>query len=610
MDFMCEAEVRAAFLASPPAIQTQILDLTMQIPNWLRDVPNYQVWPNGAGTELVQLIIRGRMPQIERGFGQWTQQSNNTGCDPCEGPDCSYNWTLLGGNGLERKVTTLAERQFRSPDYCIKQIQTTAQFEEMFDQNVKILFKQIEFFKEINIAFNALISLAKKFVIDSDGPKPNTENPYVYPNIGTADISTINIGIFEAFYEYMRRDISAVPYYRQNGAPVYAAAASDQLLQQMWRDNPDLREDIRFSGAANENLLRYNFMSTIRGMFFPTPILYPRRFNRADSGELIEELPFVNGIPMEVGNFSGQNGAYESAEYEEILLHGMYPFTIFYKPTLTTLGHNTSFGPEPSMFNNWEWINPQTVEDPYRRVGFFATAASLGIGSQFSDSIYGIVVKRKTKRYIATFLPNPTCPPIPAECTNSIPATGCPCPLITNITPDPFTANTYVLTVAAPVTVQAEDLLQIGLTTGGYVTGEVVQATEDFKTIQITLPEGTDVTLCSTNFIFCDDTLGCVSDVVDYYVDPADATRLFLILANPIKAVTAADEVTLFYGNGETATATVVGTPDQLTNTWHVDLGGTAFVNRVGGVKAVCVPSTTDATCTDCGCGPTFEQCT
>lgn len=609
MDFMCEEEVRASFLASPPAIQSQILNLTMQIPNWLRDVPNYQVWPNGAGTELVQLIIRGRMPQIERGFGQWTLQQNNTGCDPCAGPNCGYNWTLLGGNGLERRVTTLSERQFRSPDYCIKQIQTTAQFEEMFAQNVQILFKQIEFFKEINIAFNALVSLAKKYVIDSDGPKVNTENPYVYPNIGTAKLSTINISIFESFYEYMRRDISAVPYYRMNGSPVYAAAASDQLFQQMWRDNPDLRQDIRFSGAANDNLLRYNFMSTIRGMFFPTPILYPRRFNNDGSGNLVEVLPFVNGIPMEVGNSSGQNGDYENADFEEILLHGMHPFTIFYKPTLTSLGSNTSFGPEPSFFNNWEWINPQTVEDPYRRVGFFATAASLGIGQQFSDSIYGIVVQRKTRKYIATFLPEQTCPPEYEPCDNSIPATGCPCGLIVSITPDPFAANTYNMVLSVPTTGAVDDDIQLGLNNGGYVQGTIEQISTDKKTVQLTLPAGTDISTCNTTTIFCDNTLGCVADVVDYYVDPADNTRLFLILSNPIKADANADGVTVFFGNGTSVDATVVGTPDQITTTWHVDLGGSPFVNRVGGVVAVCVPSSTDASCADCGCGPTYEQC-
>jgi len=609
MDFLSEPEVRASFFAAAPAIQSQIINLTQQVPNWLRDVPDYQVWPNGAGTELVQLIIRGRLPQIERGFSSWTLQQNNTGCEPCAGPNCSYNWTILGGNGLERKVTTLSDRQYRSPDYCIKDIQTTAHFEQMFDQNVKILFQQLEFIKEVNIAQNALISLSKKFVIDSEGPKTDNANPYVYPNIGTAKLSTINIGIFENFYQYMRRDTSAVPYERSNGSPVYAAAASDQLWQQMWRDSPDLRQDIRFSGAANDNLLKYNFMSTIRGMFFPTPIPWPRRFNVDGQGELVEVLPFVNGIPMEVGNFSGFNGSYESAKFEEILLHGMQPFTVFYKPNVESLGHNTSFGPEPSFFNNWEWLNPQTMDDPYRRVGRFITSASMGIGSQFSDSIYAVVVERKTKRFIATFIPEPTCPPVAVNCDNVIPASGCPCPLILNITADPFTANTYVITLAVPTLAVPDDVIQLATTNGGYVNGTVVTVSADDKTVRITVAAGTDLTNCDLTTLFCDNTLGCVADVVDYWVDPATPTLINLILSNPIKADTAADVVTIYFGDGSSVAAAVSGTPNILTNTWKVDPTGT-FTDRVGGVIAICVPTATDASCPACGVGPTFVQCT
>lgn len=607
MDFLTESEVRASFLAAPPAIQSQIINLTMTIPNWLRDVADYQVWPNGAGTELVQLILRGRLPEIERGFSKWTLQTNNTGCTPCEGPNCGYNWTILGGNGLERKVTTLNERQFRSPDYCIKDIASTANFEQMFEQNVKILFQQIEFMKAINIVFNALISLSKKFVIDSEGPKTDLMNPYVYPAIGTAKLSTVNIGVFENFYEYMSRSMDAVPYGMNNGAPIFAAVASGQLFAQMWRDDPALRQDIHFSGAANDNLLKYNFMSTIRGQFFPVAIPWPRRFNNV-VGQLEEVLPFINGIPMEVGNYSGLNGAYMSAQYEEILMHGMHPFTVFYKPTPTTLGSNTSFGPEPSLFNNWDWLNPQTMDDPYRRVGRFITAASIGIGAQFSNDIYGVVVERKTKRFIATFLSEPACPPTPVDCENVIPATGCPCPLILTITPDAFVANRYTITLAVPTDAVADDEIQFGLTTGGYATGTLFQKSADGKTLSVDFAAGVSLTNCDLTTLFCDNTLGCVADVVKYWVAAATPTLINLILSNPIKAATAGQTVALFYGNGTQVAAVISGTPNQLTGVWVVDPAGT-FSDTVGGIVAICVPTATDATCQGCDVSPTYEQC-
>ena len=107
--------------------------------------------------------------------------------------------------------------------------------------------------------------------------------------------------------------------------------------------------------------------------------------------------------------------------------------------------------------------------------------------------------------------------------------------------------------------------------------------------------------------IFCDNTLGCSADVLSYYVDTGDNTRLYLTLGNGIKADTAAQVVTLYYGNGTSQSATIVDVNMQ-TDVWHVDIGATAFSDTVGGVISICVPSTTDSTCPACG-GPTATQC-
>ena len=384
---LSQAEVTEAFLAAPPAIAKQIFNLSIKQPRWIRDLWEMEEFPRGQGTTMQQLILRGQMPAIERGFQTWKKLNNNTGCNPCEGPDCSYNIKQMGGTGIERKVMELMSKDFRSPSYCIKEIQTTAHYEQVFAQVVLNLYAQIDFEKEMNIGFNFLTSLAKKYVVDSGGPKPNKENPYAYRPLGTKRISALNIDLLEFFYEYMRRIPDAVPYDVVNGSPIFALEASAQTIQRLYRDDPQLRQDVRFSGLANDLVSKYNFMSTIRGMFIPAPILYPRRFKYdAGVGDWIEILPFVNDIPMEVGAFTGFNPDYEDpsiATHEEVLIHGKFPFKVFYMPTETTLGQNTSFGPEFSFMNNWSWINPLTVEDPARREGFFFTSATIGLARSF-----------------------------------------------------------------------------------------------------------------------------------------------------------------------------------------------------------------------------------
>ena len=597
---LTESQVQEAFLAAPPLISQQILDLTIKHPNWLRDLFETEEWPRGNGTLMEQLVFRGALPQIERGFDQWKKLSNNTGCSPCAGPDPSYNWTTFGGHSFERRITELMRREFKSPSYSVSEIQTTAHFKEVFAKIVENLYAQVDFFKEMNIALNFLTSLAKKFVVDSGGAKPNTQNPYVYRNIGSARLSTLGITMLEFFYEQMRRIPDCVPYDVINGSPIFSLTCSHQLLAHLYRDDQNLRQDVRFSGAANDLLTKYNFMSTIRGMFIAAPVLYPRRFNIV-GGEPLEVLPFINGIPAEVGSYTGLNPAYEAATHEEVILNGKHPFKIFYMPTEQTLGANTSFGPESSLFNTWNWINPLTIQDPFRRVGYFANSAAIGLSQQFSDGIFAVLVERPRVTSMAVFLPEPTCPPEPVDCDNEVPGVGCPCPLILGWQANPITAGNFFISLATAIEAVADDEIQFGVDTGGYITGTVVDLSSDGKTVEVTFPEGTDLGICDHfTTVFCDNTLGCSASVLKYDRNCTDNTRIDLFLSNPIKADTAADVVTLYYGDGSSASATVV-LADMQSNKWIVDLGSTVFCDNVGGVISVCVPQSTDATCPACG---------
>lgn len=603
---LTEKEVTNGFLRAPPLISEQIANLTITHPSWTRDLAEYVEFPLGSGTEMQSLIFRGSMPQIERGFDSWKQLSNAQGCNDCDGPDCSYNITQFPGTGLERKAMRLMSREFRSPSYCVKEIQTTANFEEVFAQVVQNLYAQVDFFKDMNISFNYLTGLAKKFVVDSGGAKPNTSNPYVYPNIGSVTLSTLNVTMLQFFYEWLRRIPDVIPYGSSNGAPIYALECSGELLANLYREDPQLRQDVRFSGLANDLLMKYNFMSSIRNMFLPAPILNPRRFNIV-AGEPVEVLPYINGIPMEVGSFTGFNPAYQSATHEEVLIHGKSPFKIAYMNTTETLGANTSFGPEYSFMNNWAWVNPQTVEDPLRRVGFFMTEATIGLMPQWSEGIFGILVTRPVTTMMASFLPQPVCPPTPVECDNEIDATGCPCPLILSFIANPITAGNYFLTLAVALDAAPDDEVQFGVETGGYITGTIVAITADGKTVEVTFTE--DLTDCDPfTTIFCDNTLGCVADVYSYQPLVSDNTRVSVVLNNPIKADTAADKVTVYYGNGASGVWTVVSA-DMLTNTWVLDSDDGVFGDNVGGLVSVCVPTSTDSTCPDCG-GPVLEDCT
>lgn len=601
---LSEAQVAEAFIKAPPLISETIRDLSLQFPSWIRDNYKKTPFPNGHGTEMQQLIFRGALPQIERGFQNWRKLSNNSGCNDCAPPDCSYNWKTLGGNGMERKVMELMDRDFKSPSYCVKEIQTSLEFEMVMGKIIENLWRQVDFEQEINIGFNALTSLAKKYVIDSTGPRPNTQNPYVYRPVGTVRLSALNIEILQYFYEWMRKIPDVVPLGVTNGQPVFSMIISPELLSRLYRDDPQLRQDVRFSGAANALVEKYNFISSVRDMFLPVPYLWPRRFNVVN-GELVEVFPTINNVPLEVGAYTDFNPAYEQATHEEIVLHGRDPFEVFYKPTVESLGGNTSFGPESAMFDNWQWINPQTVEDPARRVGFFMTNATIGISQQYSEGIFGIVVERPRASSLASFYPEPECPPVAVECDNEVAAVGCPCPQIISVTYNPVTDD-YLIQLGVPTTAVAEDEILLGVSTGGYITATVVDVSADGLYLTATFSES--VTECEFTEIFCVDTLECSALVTQWAVNCADGEHVDLVLSSPIKAVTAADVVVLNYGDGTQLTTATVVSVDLTTNTWVVDVGA-AFCNRMEGIYSICVPTATDASCPGCD-GPSYTVCT
>lgn len=618
MTCLSPQEVSQAFIANIPLIASTIRDMTLQAPNWFRDMYTPMPWPEGEGTSMQQITFRGELPAVEEGFDSWAVIDDPSGCGDVCAPNCSYNMHLLGGHAMQTKFTRLMHKELRSPDYCVLAIQNTRQFREVFSQIVANLYNQVNFHKEINIGQNYLSTIAKKYVVDSAGFKPNPEDPYMYRPAGTAQLSALNISMLEFLYEVLRRIPDVVPYDYQNNMPLYAMVASPQLISRLYRDDPSLRADYRAAAAGSsqyaDNLIqRYNFTSTIRDMFFPVGYLWPRRF-RYDSGNSrwIRVLPWVKGVPGTVGSFYGINPNYEDPSYathEEVLFHGRDPFSVFYQPVVESIGEGTNFGPEPGFWDVFQWVNPQTRDDPARREGFFFTSARIAISADNSEGVFGVLVPRPPAYTGVAFYPAPVDPPDIESPTNVVPDVGCPVPMIVSLVPNPVTAGQYFVTFAAPVDAEATDVIQLGHSNGGYVNATVVAVNGDNTTFSVTI-SGTLPVCDRWISVYTGDSLGCSAKVVHYSVDPADATRLDLVLDRPIKADTAADTVTLTYGDGTQVSATVVGTPNQLTNSWKVDIGGTAFSNTVSGVVEICVPTATDATCPACDTAlVTVAQC-
>ena len=594
------------------------------MPVWMADLAEVKPW-EATDSVMQQLVFRGSMPEVERGFDRWKRLASSAGCEPCVN-DCSYNFTTFQGHGFERRLISLMRREFKTDRYCVNEIKSASEFELTFAKIIENIRTQVTFFKEYNIGLNFLSGIAKKLVVDGTGLKGNRADPYSYPAIGTATLSKLTVRVLSKIYEGMRRRSDVAPFMIQNTKPLYAVSASDELMDAVYLTDPNARADLHFSSASDELLKGYNFMDSIRGQFINAPILYPRRFNYT-GGEWIEVYPFVNGIPAEVGEFSDLNPLWESAAYEEVLIYGKAPFNIFFREQITTIGEGTDFGPEPTFMNTWMWVNVQTDDDPFRRVGYYATSIELALAPQYSGGIYGLMVPRPPEA-IAEYFPAPICPPDDVDCNNDIPAiTDCPCPLVLSAVADPFHAGRYTVTFGVPIDAVANDSIQLGIKNGGYLTGTVSAITSDGLTLSIQFATDTVLTNCDGfTAVFCDNTMGCTSKVLNTCDCRAGEVGSFKVtLETPIKADTAGDIVYGYMGD-QTVQHFAVVSVDMVTSTWVLEYAAgygptddptgagttgleTDIVCDRNGIVSLCVPTATDATCAACGAGPVITPC-
>lgn len=610
--------VTQAFIANAPLIAATIKNMELQAPNWYRDLLKPQAWPDDAGLSLQQLEYHGELPQVEEDFNSWELLDDPSGCGVICTPNCGYNFWPLEGNAFNSKTVRVMRKDFRTDDFCVTSISSTRQYDQVFAAMVQGFYNQIAFHKEVNVGQNFMSQIAIKYQIDSSGFKPNPGDPFSYLPKGSVELSALTIDGLSMIYQQIRMLPDIQPLSMNNGMPQYAILGSPEFFDSLYRDDSKIRTDLRYAAAGsseygNALMQRYSFSWTIRDMFLPVHYLTPRRFRWDNSSSAwIRILPWIKGVKGTVGTFTDVNPRYMDpgyATHEEVTIHGLDPIGLYTRQDPNTLGEGSSFGPQPGngFWDNFQWSNPETRDDPGRLMGFYWTRAQIAL--QANSRVFSVLVPRKPMTSIVRFYnPNETCPPEATECDNSLSDNLCPSATIAQFYPDPITADTYVVVFTVPIDAAEEDVIVLESTTHGFVNATVVEASADLKTFRVTItgvvPE------CDRFFrVFSALDMQCSSQVLKYETVSGDATQLNLVLKNPIVSYTNGETVTLKYGDGTTQSATIVAAGIvMMTNTWRVDIGGSAFVDNVGGVVEICVPTATVSRCPGCS-GPTEAQC-
>lgn len=590
--------VDLAFREAEPYIEREIRDRTYQMARYLVDFAPVKLFNDGIGYTQTKVRFYGDIgPQFDGMDGWRREQRSRPVADGLQEKHdaCGYVWEEVG-HGFEELQWYLMKRDLRTPDICIEDIRTFWEYEQMQDLIFKNLTDITVNMRE-QVNRNAIISFSVKYVLTSNGLETNTLNPRELPNIQGVTVGKLNFRILKRLYNSLIREAAPYALDTINGRPVFGLLASDDVLDDMYVEDPQIRYTIDHSSMVDSLLTRYNFMETVRNMFITIPDIYAPRYKADASGNLTRIFPYERDVMIQSGTRPAINPEYDNAPYELVTILTKDLFCLRTRKAITTAGGETDFGAETGMFE-WKWHNPERWCDPNRRVGYYYANGRIGIEPGDFTDIPAILVARRPAALDVSFWPNPECPPEATVCDNKLAPQGCPCPKIAGCCGDFTDPNVLQFKLTSPLAAgtQAGDPVQVRLNNGGIADGTVEAVAADLTAVSIDF--GTPVQ-CVPNFyleVICNTPVGrCNAPVIeDACLSTGNrAVRVAHLLSSSVEADS---KIYAKLSNDTWVEATVVSI-DTVTITYTITPSETLTDECI--VK-LCVPTALDATCPDC----------
>ena len=590
--------VDLAFREAEPYIEREIRDRTYQMARYLVDFAPVKLFNDGIGYTQTKVRFYGDIgPQFDGMDGWRREQRSRPVADGLQEKHdaCGYVWEEVG-HGFEELQWYLMKRDLRTPDICIEDIRTFWEYEQMQDLIFKNLTDITVNMRE-QVNRNAIISFSVKYVLTSNGLETNTLKPRELPNIQGVTVGKLNFRILKRLYNSLIREAAPYALDTINGRPVFGLLASDDVLDDMYVEDPQIRYTIDHSSMVDSLLTRYNFMETVRNMFITIPDIYAPRYKADANGNLTRIFPYERDVMIQSGTRPAINPEYDNAPYELVTILTKDLFCLRTRKAITTAGGETDFGAETGMFE-WKWHNPERWCDPNRRVGYYYANGRIGIEPGDFTDIPAILVARRPAALDVSFWPNPECPPEANVCDNKLAPQGCPCPKIAGCCGDFTNPDVLQFKLTSPLAAgtQAGDAIQVRLNNGGIADGTVEAVAADLTAVSIDF--GTPVQ-CIPNFyleVICNTAVGrCNAPVIeDACLSTGNrAVRVAHLLSS---SVVANSKIYAKLSNDTWVQATVVSI-DKATITYTISVTDPITDECI--VK-LCVPTALDATCPDC----------
>lgn len=542
-----------------PAIDRNIRDNTILYKSfWYNQFP-VKTMPYTGNSTFTKFRYSGAVGDQYQGMDTWyEEQSSRAQTDLQAGHDaCGYKWNYITPPGYERINWNVFRKDLRTCDICLGDILMKWEFRQFMDLLFRALprisYDQIEQFVR-----NAVEDQAVKYVM-GDKRYANPAEPRQWPNIAGMIIQKANLRVLTRFYNEIRMRAGEYGVNMEAGRPQYVLVTSSESMDDLYREDIDSRQDLRFSSMADQLITSYGFVDSIRGQLIPFEDVYIWRYKTDASGNLIRILPREDGIPLEFGYKSDLNPEYESAPYEAMAIIGQDPFQLWARPPMTSAGGGTEFGQKASGFS-WHWHNPPRYCDPERQVGYYYSRATLGKEPGDYTDWPMLLVARRPEILDAAFWNQADleCPVAIVPCDPNAPVTLCPCPSVVGIC-EAVEDDRLLFTFSVDPGVAAAGELILLLKNGGQVATTVAVA--NGTKYELTFPVGITPDLDASVYlgVLCGPNTVCSTQALGFSANNLSAAdTVDLVLEKPLVCTTAADLITAYFGDGTVQNIEVV----------------------------------------------------
>lgn len=545
--------------AAPDMVDEVITDLSYKRPRILFNNIKMEMDPLGIGEDYTKLEFKMNYGGLYSGFSGWQEQRTSTSnnhplgrhnaCAPPRMND-DMDW------GFQERRFRYMERAIKSPSLCIEDIRTKFQFEQQLELIVEGMAERV--IREGEQLTRNAFNLSSIKHLGTPNLDVNTFDPRIYRklappaagrNVSATPISTSNYRLLSIFasrieYQYAK----AAPAF-DGMTPLFLIKGSKETLRNMIYNDPELRNDFRWSNFNDSLLNSYGISDKLMEFIFLYDSEAPRY--EVDSVGNLVQVPYeVDRKPYGDGVATDKNDRYDRAPYEGIQIIPVDPLVFRFRPEIRSLPGGATFAENNGMdFFKWKYqTDPATICNPWPLTGLFVAKTTLAVEIG-NTPIFELLVRRDSKAFMTSPLAINCVTEV--DCPVVLPEVTCPCPIVTDIVADPI--NPLVLYFGfniAPGLIIGNPA-EILLKNGGSITGTVaaINTTTNYLGITFATPQACvrdayvslvcgPVGFCETDVIATDTCMTSINNIIK------------VTLARPIRCNDSGDTVTATFGDG------------------------------------------------------------